>query len=156
MNNGFTVTDPCPSSLPSQTAVRVAAVLDDLIFATKIRSTAAALGMDVGVVRTAEELTALLNQTKAAAVLVDLNMSGGQAIPAIRAALAHRPRPEVTAFVSHVDRDLANQAREAGADRVLPRSRFTADLPSILQRACANHLPAEGAIYSLEHRAPAP
>jgi hypothetical protein len=35
-------------------------------------------------------------------------------------------------FLSHVQRDLAVAAREAGCDRVMARSAFTKDLPTIL------------------------
>jgi hypothetical protein len=35
-------------------------------------------------------------------------------------------------FLSHVQKDLAVAAREAGCDRVVARSAFTKDLPQIL------------------------
>jgi hypothetical protein len=37
-------------------------------------------------------------------------------------------------FVSHVRTDLIQAAQQAGADEVLPRSAFTAQLPEILER----------------------
>jgi hypothetical protein len=40
-------------------------------------------------------------------------------------------------FLSHVQKDLAVAAREAGCDRVVARSAFTKDLPRIL----AGHTP---------------
>ena len=40
-------------------------------------------------------------------------------------------------FLSHVQKDLAVAAREAGCDRVVARSAFTRDLPKIL----AGHTP---------------
>jgi hypothetical protein len=39
------------------------------------------------------------------------------------------------AFLSHVQTDLAAQARAAGCGEVLPRSQFTANLAEILRRA---------------------
>ena len=44
---------------------------------------------------------------------------------------ATRRRPTV-GFLSHVQKDLALAAREAGCDRVIARSAFTKDLPQIL------------------------
>jgi hypothetical protein len=41
----------------------------------------------------------------------------------------------VVAYVSHVNQDLADAARLAGADEVLPRSRFVQVLPDLLSAA---------------------
>jgi hypothetical protein len=38
-------------------------------------------------------------------------------------------------FLSHVQIDLAEQARAAGCSEVMPRSKFTKDLATILARA---------------------
>jgi hypothetical protein len=38
-------------------------------------------------------------------------------------------------FLSHVQVDLAEQARAAGCDEVMPRSKFTRDLAQILSSA---------------------
>jgi len=66
-------------------------------------------------------------------LIVDLNTAG---VDAVAAGNALTPRPYVVTFVSHVDQDLAKQAADAGADQVMPRSRFTAELPQILQTHC--------------------
>jgi hypothetical protein len=39
----------------------------------------------------------------------------------------------VLGFLSHVQHDLKAAAAEAGCDRILPRSAFTAELPDILR-----------------------
>jgi DNA-binding NarL/FixJ family response regulator len=56
-------------------------------------------------------------------VIVDLARSGGQ-VSALRAAA---PEAKLVCFGPHVDEDSAAAAREAGADVVLPRSRFFHD-----------------------------
>ena len=112
---------------------KVVAVLNDLIFETKIRSTAKALGIDTKVVRSSAVLAAELDETRPSLLIVDLNTAG---VDAVATGNVHTPRPYVVAFVSHVDQDLAKQAVEAGADQVMPRSRFTAELPRILQSHC--------------------
>jgi hypothetical protein len=43
----------------------------------------------------------------------------------------------VVAFASHVRADLIAEARAAGADRVLARSAFVAELPALVARAQA-------------------
>jgi DNA-binding NarL/FixJ family response regulator len=59
----------------------------------------------------------------AAVVIVDLARSGTHITEVRRAA----PSARIVAFGPHVDEEGARAAREAGADRVLPRSRFFRD-----------------------------
>lgn len=112
---------------------KVVAVLNDLIFETKIRSTAQALGVETLVIRSSTALAAELDETRPNLLIVDLNTAG---VDAVTAGNVHTFRPYIVAFVSHVDQDLAKQAANAGADQVMPRSRFTAELPRILQTHC--------------------
>ena len=112
---------------------KVVAILNDLIFETKIRSTARALGIDITVVRSVAAFDAEPGGIRPSLLIVDLNTAG---VDAVAAGNVLTPRPYVVAFVSHVDQDLAKQAAEAGADQVMPRSRFTAELPRILQTHC--------------------
>jgi DNA-binding NarL/FixJ family response regulator len=115
-----------------QPVIEVAVLIRDLIFETKIKSTAQSLGIGAVVVRSAQELEALLvKEPSIRLLIVDLNTAGPTACDAIRIA-KNRPTVCVLAFVSHVDTDLANLASEAGADEVLPRSRFSAQLPQLL------------------------
>lgn len=67
-------------------------------------------------------------------VLVDLDL-GELAIEMIRTVKAHTPTIPVLAFGPHVAVDLLKAADEAGADQVLPRGAFTAQLPQLLVRA---------------------
>lgn len=118
----------------NRAAGKVVAVLSDLIFETKIRSTAQALGIETTVVRSLAALPAELDRVHPKLLVVDLNTAG---LEAVAAGNVHAPRPFVVAYVSHVDQDLSKQAAEAGADQVLPRSRFSAELPRIMQSHCA-------------------
>jgi DNA-binding NarL/FixJ family response regulator len=108
-------------------------VINDLIFETKIRTTAQSLGAAVKVVRNAAQLEEQLRETQLRLVMVDLN-TAGDPIEAVRAAAEHEACPHVLAFVSHVDAALSDSAAQAGAHEVLPRSRFTIRLPEILRR----------------------
>jgi hypothetical protein len=60
----------------------------------------------------------------ATVVLVDLARHAGE-VAAVRAAA---PAARVVAFGPHVDDDALDRARADGADTVLPRSRFFADV----------------------------
>lgn len=112
--------------------MNVIAVLSDLIFETKIRSTAQSLGVALSVVRSPDSLPGELDRVRPGLVIVDLNAAGWNPIEAVAAAKSHASRPWVVAYVSHVDADVARRGQEAGADEVLPRSRFTTELPRIL------------------------
>ena len=110
------------------------AVVTDLIFSTKITGTAKALQKPYSVARTLDKLTEHLNATTAPAlVIIDLNSAGLDTIQAIRVAKSHPTNPRVISFLSHVEVELAQQAREAGADQVMARSGFVNQLPAILQ-----------------------
>lgn len=111
----------------------VCCVVSDLIFATKIRGTAAALGVEVAIVRDRAAMLAHLDD--AAILILDLNLDGDDAVELIRLARARQPAPTIVAYCAHVDKGLAAAAEEAGADTVMPRSKFVAALPEILAGA---------------------
>lgn len=99
---------------------RIAAYVPDLMDRSKV----AAAGGEGGVtfVRDPAELAAVA----ADIVVVDLARPGVlQALPALAGT-------RTVGFASHVDRELAEAAREAGCSEVLPRSRFFASLAALL------------------------
>ncbi|MEK7710979.1 MAG: hypothetical protein AAB341_03700 [Planctomycetota bacterium] len=112
------------------------AVLNDLIFETKIRSTAQALGVNASIVRSVGELPGALNRIRPALVIIDLNSLGASALEAVGIVRSHAAGSHVIAYVSHVDADLASRAEDAGADQVMPRSRFSTGLPPLIALHC--------------------
>lgn len=113
----------------SSTAV---ALVTDLMFATKIRSTGEAVGTPVQTVRSIEKLVE--SAADVGLVIVDMNAAGVDPAEAIRAVRAQHPERHVVAFLSHVQHELATAAKEAGAHEVMPRSKFASELPEILKR----------------------
>ena len=110
----------------------VMVVVADLIFESKITATAGRLEVAVRIVRTpAEALDAL---SAARGVIVDMNLTTGDALKLLRDVKTARPELPVLAYLSHVQTELAEQTKEAGADEVLARSKFTEQLPEILRR----------------------
>lgn len=110
----------------------------DLIFGTKIRSTADALHVVSRPARNTEMLLARLNQVDDGKanepvhlVVIDLDLAE-TGIELIRESKAHSPGLPVIAFGSHVATELLDSARECGADHVMPRSQFTAMLPTLV------------------------
>lgn len=120
----------------------VAALVDDLMFTSRIREAARAGGLEVRAVRRAADLVEACRQGAAAAV-VDLDsprLSSLEAVRALRAepALASLP---VIGFFSHVDAEKGRAGREAGCTEVLPRSAFVVRLPELLAEAARRPAP---------------
>ena len=106
----------------------------DLIFTSKVTGTARALGHRILVAGDLALASAMIEQWKPRVVFVDLS-AGDLVAPA--ALLAFRklagPATSFLAFGSHVDTDALAAARGAGCDPVLPRSRFSAELPELIR-----------------------
>lgn len=114
----------------------IVAVLNDLIFSTKIVGTARALGIEALSVNSPDALDAALADGNVRLVIVDMDAHGDTAVESIRRAAAHDSTPTTLAFYSHMRADHAASATEAGATIAMPRSRFSAELPQILGEYC--------------------
>ncbi|MDQ1404785.1 MAG: hypothetical protein QOG55_414 [Acidobacteriaceae bacterium] len=114
---------------------RVVALMDDIFFQMKVAETAKHLGIEFKVATTTAALLDLL-EPRPQLVIVDLN-ARNQPIDAIVKLRATAKDIRVVAFLSHVQRELAEQARNAGCDEVMPRSSFTQNLAEILSPAKA-------------------
>jgi DNA-binding NarL/FixJ family response regulator len=112
-------------------SVEVVAVVSDLMFASRIRAAAASAGVSLRLARGSEELGT--RAPSPTLVLVDAELRTGSAADTIRRLKALPEPPHIVAFASHTNATAIQAAREAGADRVLARSAFVRDLPSILE-----------------------
>ena len=108
----------------------VVALVDDLFFQMKLTETAKQLGVAVKIATTGEALEAEL-ASGPRLVLVDLN-ARSQPVEAVERLRAAGNAARVVAFFSHVQTELAQRARAAGCDEVLPRSSLTQNLAAIL------------------------
>lgn len=111
----------------------------DLIFATKIGSTAQALGVPARPARNAEMLRSRLDRVDdgrandaVTCFMVDLDL-GDTAIELIGEAAAHEPPIQIVAFGPHVMTQALRQAAEAGAGTVMTRGAFTSKLVDLIQ-----------------------
>jgi len=112
---------------------RVVALMDDLFFQMKVAETAKHLGVELKVATNGDALLTLL-EPPPQLVIVDLN-ARSQPIQAIERVRAGQNSVRMVAFLSHVQTELAAQARAAGCDEVMPRSSFTQNLAAILGAA---------------------
>jgi CheY-like chemotaxis protein len=125
------MTDP-PLAIPDET-VSGLLLTRDLMFLSKVTGTAAALGFRIETVGAIGELQSRAEATRPRAVFIDL--AAAEFDPrAVLERLNIEPRPLVIAFGSHVDVERLELARAAGCDEVLPRSRFSANLPELLRQ----------------------
>lgn len=114
------------------------AITRDLIFSTKIVSTGKALGIDVRPAALPNAAHAAIGKLHPKLVFVDMSLPDNEAIDAISLAAGLESRPTIIAYYSHVDAQLAQSATAAGANVTLPRSRFSEELPSLLQKYCGS------------------
>jgi DNA-binding NarL/FixJ family response regulator len=112
---------------------RVVALVDDIFFLAKIQETAKQAGVALETAGTSTALAEAAQADATSLVIVDLNARGSiEAIEKLHAAGNTLP---VIAFFSHVQAELAERARVAGCEQVMPRSKFTRELAEILMKA---------------------
>lgn len=108
-----------------------------MFFASKIRATAEAVGVQVRFLRSIEKLVEAAREANPGLVVVDLHNTKLDS-----AALATEFKADdelktvpLLGFFSHVQTDLQQNALAAGFDKVIPRSAFARDLGEILVTA---------------------
>jgi PleD family two-component response regulator len=114
----------------------ILAALDDLMFTSKIRTTATQLGVTLVVVRSrAAALTALRGE-RPTLVILDLNSQRVEPIGIVADMKADPALADIATvgFASHVQTEVIEQARAAGVTEVMARSAFTQRLPELLSR----------------------
>jgi len=102
---------------------------DDLIFFSRVSGAARAVGLSVRMVRSAVDLVTAARTNSPAGIILDVH-NPGLNLPALLAELreACPTMPRVIAYGSHVEAATLRAARQAGCDRVLPRSQFVEEL----------------------------
>ena len=101
---------------------RVAAVVADLMLASRVRTSLEASGHEV------EQETELPDELDGVDLVVaDLDVVAPEA-------LADLGLP-VVGFYQHTDTETKNRAEEAGLDFAVPRSRMVRELPQLVERA---------------------
>ena len=111
----------------------VVAVVDDLMFLSRIREAAKRQGAEVRAVRSAGDAAAACRE--GCVVILDLD---SQRLPVMEALAAIAADPALAAiervgFYSHVETERARAARAAGCGTVLPRSAFVRQLDDLLR-----------------------
>ena len=113
----------------------------DLIWATKIKGTADALGIPARPVRTLEMLESRLADSQVTGMVLDLDKPE-EALVFISRLRGERASPgerliKLLAWGPHVAVELLQQAKTAGADVVMTRGAFDHKMPELLKELAA-------------------
>jgi len=108
-----------------------------MLFASKIRASAEAVGVEVKFVRSMEKLIETAREVKPGLVVVDLHNTKLDPVAVATELKSNEDLRQVRllGFFSHVQTDLQRNATAAGYDQVIPRSMFARDLGQILATA---------------------
>lgn len=112
----------------------ILAILDDLMFSSKIRATAKQSGVPLAFARSATAALEAMTAETPSLVILDLNNPRTDPLGVIA---RMKSDPALSAiptvgFVSHVDADTITAARQAGVGSVMARSAFFERLPELL------------------------
>jgi CheY-like chemotaxis protein len=108
--------------------------VDDLIFSIKMSTAAKHLGVELYFERSRDRVLQTVKDKQPTLVIFDLNSARLEPMAAIGALKADPALAGIRTlgFVSHVDADTIEAARQAGIDQVLARSAFADRLGDIL------------------------
>jgi PleD family two-component response regulator len=100
------------------------------LFRSKISETASSLGIEAAFPRNPRRLLEAIHESPPDLLILDLNSARFEPLTLLRSVRSDEATRDVptVGFLSHVQKDLAVAAREAGCDRVVARSAFTKDL----------------------------
>ena len=115
----------------------ILAAVDDMLFSSKIRTTARLAGVEVTFARTPDEILRQARDLRPALLIFDLNSAKVNPIETVTALKRDGELASIRTlgFVSHVQTGLIESARAAGIDEVMARSAFAARLEEILLNA---------------------
>jgi hypothetical protein len=116
--------------MPEAETKPILVLVRDLMFSGRIIAEARAAGATIKSIRDPNDLSKL-TELDSTLLVADLNLPG--AIPAA-AEWRKTPNRTVVGFVSHVDAETIAEAKAAGIDQVLARSRFVQILPDLLRK----------------------
>lgn len=115
---------------------RVLILLDNLFFAAKINQAAAQFGVQTVYAKSVERALELARAAPTKLVVVDLdaaNRAALQLIAQLKAAEETKMIP-IVGFVSHVNLQVQEEARQVGCDRIIARSAFDRNLPGLFSQ----------------------
>ncbi len=113
---------------------QVFAAIDDIFFLAKVQETAKQTGVELKTSRVAALPFDSLKENRPALIIIDLEATSADPSGLISQLKNDDDLKEVPilAYGRHTNAEKLQAAREAGADRIMPRSEFAANLAEIL------------------------
>jgi PleD family two-component response regulator len=114
---------------------KIVVAVDDLFFVAKIRATGEALNAPLVFARTREEIMRAAAEDNPSGIIFDLQARGFDPFQVARELQSDEQLRHINllGFYSHVQTELEGKAREAGFQKVMPRSAFSKRLAELLQ-----------------------
>ena len=112
---------------------RAVLLTTDLIFSTKVTETARALGLEIAVAADVEQAAELCRGEPPGCVFIDLGIPDEEITSVVLRLRSAAGTVPTVAYGSHVDKARLDRARAAGCDEVLPRSKFSTELPDDIE-----------------------
>jgi len=114
---------------------RVVAVVDDMFFASKIRQAAKQAGVSLEIAKNKGGLFDTLTDSTPRLIVIDLNSKKLKPLELVRDIKSSDELKivPILGYLPHVEELLKEEAISAGCDIVMPRSRFSNELTSILK-----------------------
>ncbi len=109
----------------------VVALVDDLFFQSKMLEVAKQLSVSLETKPTASTFLEAVGKANPKLIILDLN-ARDKPLEALRQLNPASNPARIIAYLSHVQTALAEEAKAAGCAEVMPRSKFTQNLPAIL------------------------
>ena len=112
----------------------IVAILDDMFFASKLREAAKASGVDIEFIKSEFALHGFNPSEPPSLVIVDLANKNIAPLDIVRLIKSSDKfgNARVIGYLPHVAKELAARVLDAGYDQVLPRSRLSRELATIL------------------------
>jgi DNA-binding NarL/FixJ family response regulator len=113
-------------------------LVPDLFFLAKISSTAREVGVATATLLPGQDPAEAARKTGARALIVDLDLEGADPIDLAAKLRVDGAAPvRLVGIFSHVHAERRGSALREGFDLVLPRSKFSAELPFLLRELAA-------------------
>ncbi|GJM15254.1 MAG: hypothetical protein DHS20C13_05810 [Thermodesulfobacteriota bacterium] len=115
---------------------RVVAIVDDIFFASKIREAAKSAQVNIEIFKNPDGIIESLTNAVFTLIIVDLDSKKFNSLKIIEKLKTREDAKDISTlgYLSHVQENLKNEAIKAGYDSVMPRSRFSRELISILKK----------------------
>ena len=113
----------------------ICVVADDMFFSSKIESMAKDLDIDIVKVKNREELQDKVEAKTIDLVIIDLasrKIDAEEVFTELRNSPEHK-KVFCIGYLPHVERELADKFREKGVDLVIPRSKFSREMGTIIK-----------------------